>query len=441
MNQEGSIELKDFFRIIKNKIILILAITLLFTGACCLILFFIIPPAYDAEISVVVGKQASDGTNPTYDFSKIDVYQKMVTNYMEIARSKKVAQEAAEKINDGTSANKILNSITVTSKEDTQIISIKARNSSPEEAAKIANAVADSLISESKDIYNYNNLEVLDNAQIPEQPAKPQKKLDIIISFIVGIIISLIIVFSGEYMNKTFKSEKEVEEYLKTDTLAAIPQSNDSSISEAYRILKAGIKMYSCDKPPRVIAITSAESGDGRTGICVNLAKALAQEGSCTLLIDFDLRHPRIHEIFNVTNEHGLSDYVTECVNVNDIIIQSDVENLGLITSGELCFKPWEILDCIDMEDIISPLKETYDYIIIDTPPINTYADTQLIAKYTDGCVMVVSCNKTGREEAAKAKYLLEKIHVDILGTVVYENKDKHLNFIRRNNGGKKLKR
>lgn len=454
MNQESTIELKDFFRIIKSKIILILIISLLFTGVCCSVLFFIIPPSYEAEISVIVGKQAANGTNSTYDFSKIEVYQKLVTNYMEIAKSKKVAQDAAEKIDDGTSAGTIQNSITVTSKEDTQIISIKATSNSPIKAAEVANAVADSLISESKIIYNYNNLQVLDSAQVPWKPVKPQKKLDIIISFIVGIIISLIIVFLGEYMNKTFKSEKDVREYLKADIAAVIPDNkkiknqeitaltdSDLPVSEAYRILKTSLKMYSCDNPPRVIAVTSAESGDGRTRTCVSLASALALEGSCVLLIDFDLRHPEIHKIFHVRNEHGLSDYVTECVKVNDIIVESGIENLALITSGGPSYKPWRILDCIDMEDIFKPLKGIYDYIIVDTPPINTFADTQVIVKHADACIMVVSCNKTIREEAVKAEAILEKIHADILGTVVYRNKVKASDFLRRVNSTKKAER
>lgn len=454
MNQESTIELKDFFRIIKDKIILILIISLLFTGVCCLVLFFIIPPSYEAEISVIVGKQATNGTNSTYDFSKIEVYQKLVTNYMEIARSKKVAQDAAKKIDDGISAGTIQSSITITSKENTQIISIKAVSSSPLKAAEIANAVADSLINESKIIYNYNNLQVLDSAQVPGQPVKPQKKLDIIISFFVGIIISLIIVFLDEYMNKTFKSEKDVEEYLKTDIAAVIPDNkkiknqgitaltdSDSPISEAYRILKTSIKMYSCDNPPRVIAVTSAEPDDGRTRTCVSLASALALEGSCVLLIDFDLRNPKIHEIFHVRNEHGLSDYITEHVKVNDIIVESGIENLGLITSGGSSYKPWRILDCIDKGDIFPPLKEIYDYVIVDTPPINAFADTQVIAKHADVCIMVVSCNKTSREEAAKAQTILKKIHVDILGTVVYRNKVKASDFLRRFNATKKAER
>lgn len=205
-----------------------------------------------------------------------------------------------------------------------------------------------------------------------------------------------------------------------------------SRASEAYRALKAYIKLSFPDNKPKIIAVTSAEPGDGRTKTCVNLAVVMAEEGSSTLLIDFDLRNPRINEIFNIYNEYGISALEDSYALEKGIIIKSNIENLYLLTSGGHIPDPWKVFESVNMKEIFSSLKVSYKYIIIDTPPVNSYADAQLIGQYADGCIMVVACNKTNREAAAKAKCVLEKFHIRILGVVFNKNKVRFLDYLYR---------
>lgn len=436
MNEKGMIELKDFFHILKNKAFLVFGITLLITIVSCLVIVLIIPPVYEAEVSIIIGNPKSSGSEKSsYDYNEIEMYQKLVSTYIQIAKSRKVAEGAAKIVGRGMDTQTIQNSVTITSQEDTQIISIKARSASAKEAAGIVNAVANSFIEQSKDIFNLGNIQILDSAKAPQSPIQPKKGMDIFISFIIGLIVSSIVIFIRDYMNKTFKSERDAEESLNLDVLSVISETSLKDLkpaaSEEYRILKANIEFSFSDNEGKIIAVTSAEEGDGRTKTCADLGIVTAEQETKTLLVDFDLRNPKLHEMFNIPNTFGLSDMMEGYEQDDSIIVKTNVENLYILTSGTQLTNPWKVYKNIDMQEIISSLKESYGFIIIDTPPVNSFADAQILSQYADGCIMVISCDKTNKEAAAKAKYLLEKARANILGIVFNKRDIKFSDYLR----------
>jgi len=195
----------------------------------------------------------------------------------------------------------------------------------------------------------------------------------------------------------------------------------NSPMSESYRTLRTNIQFSSFDKKIKTILVTSSGPGEGKTTTSSNLAMVMAQGGNKTLLIDCDQRKPQVHKVFGLSNEKGLSNIL---VNENEIDIntgvhKTDQPNLHILSSGTRPPNPAELLGSDKMKNFIEELKKTYDFIILDTPPIVLVTDAQILAQYVDGCLLVISSGEAERDSVIKAKSLLEKVNAKILGTVL----------------------
>lgn len=190
-------------------------------------------------------------------------------------------------------------------------------------------------------------------------------------------------------------------------------------ISEAYRTLRTNIKYSSFDKEIKSLVITSSGPSEGKSTTACNLAIVMAQTGNKTILIDCDQRKPRLHKIFAQSNECGLSNILTDEVEFKDAVYKTQIENLEMLSSGTKPPNPAELLSSEKMKRFLEALKEKYDSIIIDTPPIVAVTDAQLLSTYADGCVLVVASGQTDRNAAIKAKELLDKVGAKILGVVL----------------------
>jgi capsular exopolysaccharide synthesis family protein len=218
-----------------------------------------------------------------------------------------------------------------------------------------------------------------------------------------------------------------------------------SPISEAYRTLRTNIQFSSFDEKVKVIVVTSAGPGEGKSITSANLAVVMAQSGSKTLLIDCDQRKPSIHKIFNISNIYGLSNLLAGEISTECAIIESDIDNLQILTSGAKPPNPSELLGSKKMKLFIDSLRNEYDYIIIDTPPVLAVTDAQVISKYSDGCLLVISSGESEGEVVVKGKEALERVNSKILGVVLNKIKVKSKEYYRKyycyEKQGKKHKR
>lgn len=190
-------------------------------------------------------------------------------------------------------------------------------------------------------------------------------------------------------------------------------------ISEAYRSLRTNIQFSSFDEKLKVIMVTSAGPGEGKSITSANLAVIMAQSGNKTLLVDCDQRKPSMHKIFQISNIYGLSNLLAGEISTECAIIESDIDNLQILTSGVKPPNPSELLSSKKMNLFIDSLRNEYDYIILDTPPVLAVTDAQVISKYSDGCLLVVSSGEAEKEAVIKSKEALEKVNSKILGVVL----------------------
>lgn len=198
----------------------------------------------------------------------------------------------------------------------------------------------------------------------------------------------------------------------------------ESLSSEAYRSLRTNIQYSSIDKNLQIIVVTSSIPGEGKSTIALNLAYSMSEMNKKVLLIDADLRRPTIHKKLNISNLVGLTDGIIQKLELKDIV-QKINDNLHVMTAGKIPPNPAEIVGSEAMTVLLNYFREIYDYIIVDTPPVLSVTDSQLLALKTDGTLLVV------REGFVKAKLVrlayeeLEKVHVNIVGTVLNDSEEK----------------
>jgi non-specific protein-tyrosine kinase len=193
-----------------------------------------------------------------------------------------------------------------------------------------------------------------------------------------------------------------------------------SPAAEAFRALRTNLIFSSLDHPLTTLLVTSAAPEEGKSTTLANLAVTMAQGGRKTILVDCDLRRPRQHEIFGVPDQPGLTTMVLDPAGSDDPpLVATEVENLWLLPAGPLPPGPADLLGSRRMEALISTLKARADIVLFDAPPILAVTDAALLASKLDGVLLVVSAGRTKREHAQRAKELLEKIHVRIVGTVL----------------------
>ena len=218
-----TLDLKDFFYIIKKRLKLIVLITLACAVITGLVSVFLIKPTYEASSSIIVGKPTN---NIKTDNNDVMMYQNLVKTYAQIAQSDSVAKAALNKLNENITLDQFQKMVSVTPQEGTQILTIKADSKDPNEAAKVVDTMASSFISESKKVFpTGGDIQIMDRAQIPNKPVKPKKTLNVAIALFLGLIVSVGISFLLEYQDNTIKTEDDIDRYLELPVIGVIPKA------------------------------------------------------------------------------------------------------------------------------------------------------------------------------------------------------------------------
>ena len=193
-----------------------------------------------------------------------------------------------------------------------------------------------------------------------------------------------------------------------------IPNSPEA---EAYRKLELNIRLQNLDNNVHVIQTTSATPKDGKTTTAINLAAVYAERGKKTIIVDLDLRKPKIHRAFKKANDIGFYDYIVDDKKIDEIIVK-DESGIDLILSGQYISSPHIVLESKKTQDLLKYLKENYEVIIVDSPPVLSVTDAFVLAKLVDGIIYVVAYNQTKKDEAKKGLKQLQEANVNIMGTV-----------------------
>ncbi|HEX7358502.1 MAG TPA: polysaccharide biosynthesis tyrosine autokinase [Ignavibacteriaceae bacterium] len=287
------------------------------------------------------------------------------------------------------------------------------------------------------------NVLIIDDARVPYSPAKPNRALIIIVGLLIGAGLSFAYVFLKNYFDNTVKTPEDLQKR-NINVLAWLPKVDelllkesskvdfmilnqpDSVTSESFRALRTRIQFSRPDKETlKTIVVTSPAPQEGKTFVTINLSGSFAQANKKVLLVDCDLRKPRVHRVFDIPKEPGLIDYLVGDKTLDEITHKSEMPNLSFISSGTIPPNPAEMLDSKQMDAFLALAREMYDYVILDSPPIIAVTDAEILSKKVDGAVLVVSSEITEYQMLDRAYQLIKHDNTTLIGTVL-NNFDTH---------------
>ena len=223
--EEQVISISEIFEALKKRWILIVSITLVATLISGVLSFFVIKPTYETSTKVFIGKEESNVEG--YNTNDIQMYQKLLQTYAETIKTNEVIQAAIKNTNTNLTVEEVKKSLTVTPISDTQILQIKYQNKNPQVAKKILGNITDEFIILAKELVPNGNVRVIEAVQLPENPVAPNKKMNIAIAFLLGLMVSVGLVFLLEYIDNTFKSKENLEKELGIPVIGLIPSSEE----------------------------------------------------------------------------------------------------------------------------------------------------------------------------------------------------------------------
>jgi len=281
------------------------------------------------------------------------------------------------------------------------------------------------------------NIRIVDYAEEPRAPIRPKKRTNVLLAALIGLSLGIGLAFFFEYLDTSIKTPEEIEKNLNLPFLGTVPAIKipgasrktidelivldhpHSTPAESFRLIRTGILLSTAERPPKSILVTSAAPFEGKTLNSVNLALTMAQSGSRTILIDSDMRKPRIHAIFNVENDHGLTDLLTSDMNPESIIQPTSDPNLFILPAGKTPPNPAELLSSEKMRKIIHTLSDRFERIILDSPPLIAVTDGVILSSLTEGTILVIQAGRTGKESVRRAAKVLQDVGARILGVIL----------------------
>ncbi|MDP4267187.1 MAG: polysaccharide biosynthesis tyrosine autokinase [Bacteroidota bacterium] len=273
----------------------------------------------------------------------------------------------------------------------------------------------------------------------------PNKKIPYLFALLLGFLLPILFIEIRNALNNTIKDKKDIEKITNIPVLGIIGHSNfntdlvvtqypKSILTESFKSLKANLQFFSPNSKSKLLVITSSIRGEGKSFFCANIASTFAVSNKKVIIIGCDLRLPKMQQIFNLSNEKGLTDYLIDKCSLDDIIIQTEIENLTVITSGPIPPNAIELIDNDKMKNLIELLRSKYDYIIIDTPPIGIVSDAIYLMKTADINIYIVRQNYTPSKTINYLNESLKTINISDFNIVI---NDFNLNMSKGNYGNR----
>ena len=297
-----------------------------------------------------------------------------------------------------------------------------------------------------------NNIRIEGFAIPNDVPVAPRRLTTVLAALFLSTLFGMGLALFLEYLDDTIRTVEEIESVLQLPGLAAIPtiesiprrklllvganeeveeRANSelliysdprSGLAEAYRQLRTSILLSTAGHPPKSLLITSSLPSEGKTTTATNTAISLAQTGAKVLIVDADMRRPRLHSVFNITNGEGLSTLLSSestDADISRVVKSDDGTKIHLLTSGPIPPNPAELIGSDQMANLLKRLQKHYTHVVIDSPPITSFTDGVLIASMVDGVILVVHSGKSSRQVVKRAKQLLQDVGGRILGVVL----------------------
>lgn len=440
-------ELIQYWRVLRRWAWLIMLCPLVAALAAGLISLQL-PKIYEAQASLLVRPAQPLSVDPATG-SPLSADQ-ILRTYARWMTERPVLQQVIGDQNLQTDPVTLSHQITVTPEPNTTILNVAVRDTDPVRAMNTANTLDDDFIAKVKFVQlseasskttttnSADNLIVVSPAVQPTQPVSPKPLLNIVLGILAGLVVGLGLAFLLDYLDQSVRSDDILRDrtgLLPIGHISYVPAKNDrrgelvtlagdSPVKEAYKSLRTNLLFSSIDRDIKTIVVTSAVPNEGKSRTAANLAVVLAEAGHPTLLVDADFRRPSLHRIFGRVRNIGLSNLIVQD-QPESALLQPDgeVANLVLLSSGPTPPNPSELLGSLQMKELLGRFRKGFDYVVMDTPPVNSVTDASVLAASTDAAILVVESNKATYPAVQHAKEALERVGAKVIGSVMNKMK------------------
>ncbi|MBH1939402.1 polysaccharide biosynthesis tyrosine autokinase [Mobilitalea sibirica] len=423
----------------------------IFAGLCVcyLISSYVMKPSYTASVQMYVNP---NDTTSSANLNELNYAQKVVNTYIGFLQTKDFYSKIARESNLAYTPDYLKRMTTIEAVNNTEIFEISVTTNDPMDSFRLVEVMQDMVPVHIKNIKDTSKISIVDPVVIPTSPSSPNIILNTIIGGFIGLFGSVFLIILWEMFDVRVKSQEELAKRYQIPVLGVIPNFDKEKkkkitfrsflsllkrskkseneaiclnentkfiITEAYKSFRTNLRFALRGNGCKKIVINSPNPEDGKSTTSVNLAITIAQTGSKVLLMDCDLRKGRIHSFTKVRSAPGISDALSGMVSENDVIQETKYKNLHVMSMGTIPPNPNELLVSVQMEEVLAKLEKVYDYILMDSPPINVVSDALSLVKLSSGVIIVVREGITTYPNIVSALNKYSFANANILGFVM----------------------
>ncbi len=429
-------ELRDYLRIGRKHWRSIVALALLVVVGAGLY-SLLSKPTYTATTSIFLSVASVSSAG---DLNSGSVYaENQVKSFARVATAPIVLQPVIDSLGLKTSADKLAKKVTATVPVNTATIDLAVVDGNAEQAAKIANALGEQILVTVKKLAppSSNGAQtvaatIISPAETPLRPTTPRTAQNLALGLVVGLLLGVGQAILRDVLDTRVRTEQDIERVtdravIGTITLAPARKKGVLGVvadintpgAESYKRLRTNLQFLGLEAGHRAIVVTSTVAGEGKTTTAVNVAVSMAMAGERVLLIDADLRRPRVASHFGLEGGAGLTSVLIGRATLDDVIQTHGPSGLDVLASGPIPPNPSELLGFTGMADLLSEATHTYDVVILDTPPLLPVTDAAILSHITSGALIVVGSRIVRRAELAAAVDSLDQVDTRVLGLVL----------------------
>ncbi len=427
--------IQDYLRVLRERWIIIVStvlVAVIGAGAA----WSLRPTEYTATLTMYVSAQAADTANAAYQGSLLS--EQRVSSYVKLVGSTRVSRAVIRDLGLVGTPEAVAGQISASSAPDSVLIEVAVVAGSPEEAAAIADSVGRVFTEVVAELERPSApgdvppvaVRVVEPATVPTRPSSMGLPVTLVLGLLGGAAVGLGLALASNAMDTSIKSVEQLHNAAGAPNLGTIAydgkipkqpltahEDPQSPRAEAFRQLRTNLQYVDVDNPRKVIVVTSALPGEGKTTSVCNLAIAMAAAGSRVLVVEADLRGPKAAELLGLDGSAGLTDILAGRLRSQQVI-QPWAGSFDVLASGPLPPNPSELLASRQMGALLGELRDRYDIVLVDSPPLIPVTDAAAMAPATDGAILVCRFKKTTREQVGRGAAALAAVSVPLLGTV-----------------------